>query len=115
MFNVENIKSWFSLVKVCAKLLAWRKKVSLTASLLEQARKQVLLNMMPTTRKMLKDKNLGLMTTEEDGMVYVVSRIRNNSYNPDKMILLSPDHPCTRLILKSFHDVSHCGVTSVVA
>ena len=115
MFNVENIKSWFSLVKVCAKLLAWRKKVSLTASLLEQARKQVLLNMMPTTKKMLKDKNLGLMTTEEDGMVYVVSRIRNNSYNPDKMILLSPDHPCTRLILKSFHDVSHRGVASVVA
>ena len=71
--------------------------------------------MMPMTKKMLKEKkNLGLMTTEEDGMIYIVSRIKNNSYNPDKMILLSPDHPCTKLILKSFHDVSCLGVSGVL-
>ena len=75
-----------------------------------------MLNMMPMTQKMLKDKRMpGLMaTTDKDGMVYVMSRVQNNSYNPDKMILLSPDHPCTKLILKSFHDVSHRGVASVV-
>ena len=55
-------------------MLAWRKKVAITASLLNEARKQVLLNMMPMTKKMLKDKTLGLMTTEEGGMMYMISR-----------------------------------------
>ena len=117
IFDIKNIKSWFRLVKMCARLLAWRRKEPLTASLLKHARQQILLNMMPMTQKMLKEKRMpGLMTiTDKDGMVYVMSRVENNSYNPDKMILLSPDHPCTKLILKSFHDISHKGVASVVA
>ena len=102
---------------MCARLLAWRRKEPLTALLLKLARRQILLNMMPMTQKMWKDKGMpGLMaTTDKDGMVYVMSRVQNNSYYPDKLILLSPDHPCTKLILKSFHDVSHRGVASVVA
>ena len=39
----------------------------------------------------------------------------NNNYNPDKQVLLSPAHPLTRLILKSYHDVSHRGIAHVVA
>ena len=51
--------------------------------------------MMPMTQKMLKNKKtLGLMTTtDEDGIVYKISRIQNNNYNLDKMILLSIDVP----------------------
>ena len=102
---------------MCAQLLASRKKEPLSAMHLKQAKRQILLHMMPMTKKMLKEKKIpGLMTvTDEDGMVYVVSRVQNHSYNPDKMVLLSPDHPCTRLILKSFHDINHRGVASVVA
>ena len=51
-----------------------------------------------------------LLITEKDGMVYVASRAQNNINNPDKMLLLSPDHPCTGLILKSMHDIKNRGV-----
>ena len=45
----------------------------------------------------------------------VVHRARNCSHNPDKLVLLSPKHPYTKLILKSFHDINHRGVAYTVA
>merc|ERR1719369_2478809 len=73
--------------------------------------------MMPMTREMIKKRKLSalLLNTAYDGLVYVVSRTQNNSYNEDKLVLLSPEHPYTRLILKSFHDINHRGVNHTVA
>ena len=85
--------------------------------MMEKARKHLLLQMMDSTHEMLKKKKFSdlMVVTGSDGIVYVMSRAQNNNHNPDKLVLLNPDHPCTRLILKLFHDSTHRSVAFTVA
>ena len=85
--------------------------------MIQKARRLLFLSVMPATRgKIEKGKCQGLMTfTDEDGMIYVTSRVSNISHNPDKQILLPPSHPLTKLILRHLHEISHRSVAHVVA
>lgn len=66
---------------------------------------------------MLKKKKFSdlMVTTNKSGLTCVVSRAQNNSYNPDQLVLLNPDHPWTRMILKSLHEINHRSVSYIVA
>ena len=103
--------------------MAWRKykrnvaPVKIDMDLLNQARHKLLLQMMPLTKLMLEKKKFNdmLVVTDEDGLVYVQSRVQKSNYNPEKLVLLSPYHPYTKLILKSLHEVNHRSVAHTVA
>ena len=41
--------------------------------------------------------------------------MKQESWNPDKLIILSPKHPLTAMILRSLHEVDHRGVMHTVA
>ena len=72
--------------------------------------------MMSATKEMLKTTKLhGLIVLEEDGIFYITSRVKQESYNPDKLVLLSPKHPITKLILRTLHEVDHRGVSHTLA
>ena len=55
------------------------------------------------------------MIFEQDGIVYAATRVKHENWNPDKLIVLSPKHPLTTLILRSLHEVDHRGVMHTVA
>ena len=72
---------------------------------------------MPMTKMMLKEMKFSnmMVITGDVGFIYVVHRAQKYSHNPDKLVLLSPKHPYTKLVLKSFHDINHRGVAYTVA
>ena len=63
----------------------------------------LLSEMMPMTKMMLKEMKFSdmMIITGDDGLIYVVHRAQNYSHNPDKLVLLSPKHPYTKLIATS--------------
>ena len=72
--------------------------------------------MMKETKKMLKTSKLpGFLIFEEDDIIYAATRVKQESWNPVHLIVLSPRHPVTRLILRSMHEVDHRGVMHTVA
>ena len=86
------------------------------ADLRKDAKRRLLLSMMPATREMLKTTKLaGMIIYEKDGMVLAASRNKQVCQNPDDLIVLSPKHPLTSKILYSFHNVNHRGVKYCVA
>ena len=73
-------------------------------------------SMMKETREMLKKTKLpGLMIFDQDGIIYATTRVKQENWNPDKLIVLSPKHPLTTMILRSMHEVDHRGVMHTVA
>ena len=85
--------------------------------LMKKATVVLLKEMMPMTKMMLKEMKFSdmMIITGDDGLIYAVHRAQNYSHNPDRLVLLSPKHPYTKLILKSFHDINHRGVAYTVA
>merc|ERR1711954_526128 len=55
------------------------------------------------------------MIFDSNGIVYATTRVKQESWNPESLIVLSPKHPLTSLILRSVHEVSHRGVMYTVS
>ena len=73
-------------------------------------------SMMKETREMLKTTKLpGLLIFEKHGIIYATTRAQQENWNPVNLIVLSPKHPVTRLILRSMHEIDHRGVMHTVA
>ena len=92
MIDVKNYSCWFKLQRIVAMLKSFATKdKKVTPALMKKARRLLLLQMMPETRKMLKTRKCSdlLISTESDGMVNVISRAKNNSYNDDKLTTLA--------------------------
>ena len=112
---------WFKLIRITAriiKLLYIKNKLPVPdqVDLLKQARRSWLLAMMPETREMLKKMKLsGFLVHEKEGIIYATTRSKQEVLNPDDLIILSPNHPVTKKILFSFHNVAHKGVQHTVA
>ena len=117
LIDYSKYRSWFKLQRVVAVMLAWKDKCKVNLSMMKKSRKYLLLQMMPSTHEMLTKKKFSdlMVITGSDGIVYVRGRTQNKNHNPDKLVLLNPEHPCTRLILKSFHDATHRSVAYTVA
>ena len=125
VFDYKNYNCWNKLRRVVTCMLLWKEKCkekeglksTPRTELMLKAKKLLLLQMMPETNLMLekmKFKDL-IITRDEDGLVYVSGRTASANYNPEKLVLLSPKHPCTRLILKAMHEVNHRGINYTVA
>ena len=72
--------------------------------------------MMPATKEMIKTTKLaGLLTFEKEGIMYAATRTKQENLNADAIVVLSPKHPVTRLILRSLHEINHRGVQYTVA
>ena len=121
VIDASRFSCWFKLLRVSAQVLVscyiLMKK---SPPNLSDARKIVknswMLSMMPETRKMLQNTKLtGLMTFDKNGIVCVTTRNKQENLNPDALIVLSPRHLVTRMILRSFHEISHRGVQHTVA
>ena len=132
--NISNIldcskfSSWFRLIEVTAKviighmkfskLLNRNKNITIPSQIeaMEMAKSYWFSAMMKSTKEMLQKTKLhGLIQTEENGIVYVIPRVRQENWNPEKLVVLSPKHELTKLILRSMHDVDHRGVNFTLA
>ena len=72
--------------------------------------------MMTETRNMLKTTKLsGFIIYEKDELIFAASRDKTANHNPDDLIVLSPKHLITKMILRSIHEISHRGVSHGVA
>ena len=47
--------------------------------------------------------------------MYATTRNKQENLNPDDLIILSPSHPITKMILTSYHNMYHRGVQNTVA
>ena len=71
---------------------------------------------MTATREMLKKTKLSsFLIHEKNGVVYATTRNEQENLNPEDLVVLSPLHPVTKMILYSFHSISHRGVQHAVA
>ena len=125
--DFTRYSSWFKLVEVSvhvlilgSKLLNQYKlgiKVIPTYSGAQKIVKQMWFrSMMKETKEMLKTTKLtGLLVFEKEGIVSVTTRSKQENWNPENLVVLSPKHPLTRLILRSMHEVDHRGVMHTVA
>ena len=126
--DFRRFSCFHKLVYVSARILLiqklWLKKIQKNVNIsipsfvdvMNKAKLQWFLSMMPATREMLKKNKLhGLIKVEEDGIVYVTARTRQENWNPEKLVVLSPKHPLTRLILRNLHEIDHRGVSHTVA
>ena len=123
----KKFSCWFKLLNVSAQVLIsgykMMNKIKLGVKIIptfSQALKLVknmwLKSMMKETKLMMqKTKLAGLMIFELDELTYVTARTRQENWNPDKLVVLSPKHPLTKLILRSMHEVDHRGVSHTVA
>ena len=60
---------------------------------------------------MIKTTKLaGHLTFEKEGIMYAATRTKQENLNADAIVVLSPKHPVTRLILRSLHEINHRGV-----
>jgi len=65
---------------------------------------------------MIKTTKLaGLLIFEKEGIMYAATRTKQENLNADAIVVLSPKHPVTRLILRSLHEINHRGVQYTVA
>jgi hypothetical protein len=124
--DYTRFRCWFKLINVSAQVLILGFKLMnlykldvKTLPTFSQAMKIVknmwFKSMMKETKEMLKKTKLpGLMVFESDGITYVTTRSRQENWNPDKLVVLSPKHPLTKLILRSMHKVNHRGVAHTV-
>ena len=72
--------------------------------------------LMKETKNILKTPKLsGLLIFEKDDVIYATTRVNQENWNPAHLIVLSPRHPVTRLILRGLHEVDHRGVVHTVA
>ena len=115
---LSKCNDWLKMHLVLSRILKWR-KCYMGVNVMQRARNIILRMMMPATKEMLKSQKFPDLLIQEDktdGFIYVITRnTKNNSYNPDKLILLSPKHPWTKLILKSIHEAAHKGNRTVIA
>ena len=98
--------------------LRWYKKEPVDEiDVLLKAEKMWYQSMMMMTKAMLKKTKISgfIIKTLEDGIVYAMTRQTNENYNADKLIILSPKHPATNLILRDIHNEDHRGVKHTVA
>ena len=123
----RKYSSWFKLINISAtvlilglKLITRYKLGVKTIPTFQEAMKIVknmwIKSMMKETKQMLEKTKLpGLLIFEQDGIVYATGRVKQESWNPDKLIILSPKHPLTTMILRSLHEVDHRGIMHTVA
>ena len=117
----DRYNSWLKLLRVSANvlkvILKLRKiKPPSQVELIKIVKHSWLLSMMPKTREMLKVSKLpGFIIHESDNIVYATTRVKQENLNPDKLIILNPKHPLTKMILFDFHNINHCGVQQTVA
>ena len=65
---------------------------------------------------MLKTTKLsGFLIHEKDGLILATTRNKNENLNPEDLVILSPKHPITKMILQTFHNINHRGVQYCVA
>ena len=65
---------------------------------------------------MLKETKLpGFLLHEKNGLVLATTRVKVENQNPENLIVLSPKHPITKMILRDFHTMNHRGVQHCVA
>ena len=121
LVDISKYNCWNEIIDKLANVIkcwkVWRKiPVPSLVDLRNDAKKRLLLSMMPATKEMLKTTKLsGMLVYEKDGLVLASSRNKQESQNPDDLIILSPKHPLTSKILYSFHNVNHRGVKYCVA
>ena len=119
--DYKKYKCWYQLLRVSASVLKAFYKfkkmvVPHQVDLIKEARNSWLIAMMDETRKMLKHRKLsGFIVHEKEGIIYATVRNKQENLNPEDLIILSPDHPVTRMILRSFHEVDHRGINHSVA
>ena len=86
------------------------------AEIMKIVRKSWLLSMMKETEEMLKVTKLsGFLILKKEGMMFATTRTKQENYNPDGLIILSPNHPITKKILLDFHEIGHKGIQHSVA
>ena len=122
MVDVSKFSCWQKLCLAVKETLKakhkWNKKVTCPddVELMKQARMLLLRSMMPATKKMLEKTKLdGFIIHERDGLILAKTRTKNENLNPEDLIVLSPHHPITKLILTHIHNVNHRGVQYCVA
>ena len=125
--DYSRYSSWHKLLDVSAQVLIagykllnyFKLGVKVIPSYLEAKRKvkaMWLKSMMKETKQMLKRSKLsGLLIFEKDDIIYATTRVKQENWNPAQLIVLSPRHPVTRLILRDQHEVDHRGVMHTVA
>ena len=120
--DVRRFSSWSKLLNVTAKVIQvkynWYHKYEPIDEheALEKAEKCWYLSMMKMTKQMMTTTKLPSFNVETiDGIIYAMTRTTTENYNPDKLMILSPRHPVTRLILREIHEVDHKGVQHTVA
>ena len=123
----SRYSSWHKLIDVSAQVLIagymllnnFKLGVKVIPSYLE-AKKKVkemwFKSMMKETKKMLKTSKLpGLLIFEKDAIIYATTRVKQENWNPVQLIVLSPRHPVTRLILRGLHEIDPRGVMHTVS
>ena len=121
LLDFGRFNCWFKLIRVVkfvlkAKYILKRTEVPHQADLQKEAKSILLKSMMTETRTMLKSTKLpGFIIYEKDGLVFAASRDKTANHNPDDLIVLSPKHPVTKMILRSIHEISHRGVSHDLA
>ena len=118
--DVSRYSSWSKLINVTANLLSFKYKcLKRPLTQVEAQSKAEILwykSLMSETKKMMtKTKLPGFIVVEMNGIVYATTRQLNENYNPDRLIILSPRHPVTKLILRGIHEEDHRGVQHTVA
>ena len=72
--------------------------------------------MTPVTKEMLKKTKLsGFLIFEKEGLVFAKTRNKQENLNPEDIVILSPNHRLSRMILNSYHNIQHKGVKHTVA
>ena len=121
VINHQHFSTWDKLIRVSAKVLKviyiFKKiKPPDQVDLMSMARKLWLKSMMQDTRKMLKEKKLsGFIVIEREGIFYATTRNKQINLNQSELIILNPNHPVTKKILTSIHNINHRGVQYTVA
>ena len=118
---LSKFKCWIKIQEAVGEILRWRniwlkKEIPNKADLMKEAKRMLLLSMMPETKKMLEKTKLpGLLVYEKDGLILATTRNKQENQNPEDLVILSPKHPLTEKILYSFHNLNHRGVKYCVA
>ena len=119
--------SWFKLADVSAQVLILGYKmvnfyklgvkvIPSHSEALKIVKKMWFRSMMKETKEMMKTTKLsGLLVFEKEDIIYATTRNKTENWNPDEIIVLSPKHALTRLILRSMHEVDHRGVMHTLA
>ena len=119
--EADRFSCWFKLMRVLSQVLIscyilCKKTPPKPVDAQKIVKKAWMLSMMPATKEMIKTTKLaGLLTFEKEGIMYAATRTKQENLNADAIVVLSPKHPVTRLILRSLHEINHRGVQYTVA